>query len=318
MNTPYKTATLLFNPFYYLAGIKALALGLGVIFLAAVVGFWGNAHFDGVLDTHVGASAPVWVFFAEGVVDWLCLAVALWLAGKIISRTAFRAVDVLGTQALARWPTLLVSVIVLPKAFQRFGAQLMAMLQQGKLQINFSDALVFGIVALAMIPLMCWTVYLMYKSFSVSCNVAGGKAIGTFIAALLIAEIASKTLLAAAVLPAAATPPSATASQPGGIAEAGNRFVSWLAESNFTAAVSNYDDTMKTALPEPALRNAWIGLQKQAGPFQKQISTRTTTQLGYQIAFVTCQFASTNLDIKVVFNDNQKVAGLFFVPSPKN
>jgi len=43
-----------------------------------------------------------------------------------------------------------------------------------------------------MIVLLCWMVALMYKSYSVSCNVRGGKAIGTFIAGLLLAEILSK------------------------------------------------------------------------------------------------------------------------------
>jgi hypothetical protein len=46
-----------------------------------------------------------------------------------------------------------------------------------------------------MIPFLCWMVALMYKSFSVSCNVKGGKAIGTFVAGLIIAEILSKLAL---------------------------------------------------------------------------------------------------------------------------
>ena len=46
-----------------------------------------------------------------------------------------------------------------------------------------------------MLLLLCWEVALMYKSYSVSCNVKGGKAIGTFIAGLLLAEILSKSAL---------------------------------------------------------------------------------------------------------------------------
>ena len=43
-----------------------------------------------------------------------------------------------------------------------------------------------------MLVFLCWEVYLMYKSYSVSCNVRGGMAIGTFVAGLFLAEILSK------------------------------------------------------------------------------------------------------------------------------
>jgi hypothetical protein len=43
-----------------------------------------------------------------------------------------------------------------------------------------------------MLLLICWVVALMYKSYSVSCNVKGGLAIGTFIAGLILAETLSK------------------------------------------------------------------------------------------------------------------------------
>lgn len=36
---------------------------------------------------------------------------------------------------------------------------------------------------------------LSYRSFSVSCNVKGGRAIGTFIAGVLLAEIISKAVI---------------------------------------------------------------------------------------------------------------------------
>jgi len=195
MNTQNKPITLMFNPFVYIAGAQALALGLGAIVLAALIGCRSNTHFDGVLDVHTGAVAPLWLFFAEGVIDWLCLSVVLWMCGRIISRSAFRTIDVFGTQALARWPTVLISLITLPKAFNRFGNELAEQLKRGKFDFNTADAFIFLAVALAMIPLICWMVALMYKSFSVSCNVKGGKAIGTFVVGLILAEVLSKVCL---------------------------------------------------------------------------------------------------------------------------
>jgi hypothetical protein len=339
MNQQNKTITLLFNPFFYIAGLQALGLGLAAILLAALVGSWGNTHFDGVLDTHVGASAPLWFFFAEGIIDWLCLSVVLWICGKIISQTAFRAVDLLGTQALARWPALCISLVALPKAFQRFGNELMETLKQDKIQFDTTDAIVFSIIVVAMIPFLCWMVALMYRSFSVSCNVKGGKAIGTFVAGLLIAEVMSKVALvqvmqlaalqapiparpaASAAAGAQSVPLDSSTNADADIAVAGARFVDLMATEDFAGAVARFDSTMKNALPEPKLREAWQSVQSQDGPFQKQIGTRMEEKAGFKIVFVTCQFERAVLDTKVVFDSKMQVSGLWFVPggtaSPK-
>jgi hypothetical protein len=192
----WKPATLLFNPFVYIAGAKALLLGLAAMLLAGLIGSLSNTHFDGVLDTHTGAHAPLWFFLSEGIIDWLSLAVVLLIIGSIISRTSFRIIDVVGTQSLARWPSLFLGLLMLPKAIQRFSNQLVEQLtKQGKVEFNTTDAVVFSAVVIAMIPVVCWMVVLMYKSYSVSCNVKGGKAIGTFIGGIILAEILSKAAL---------------------------------------------------------------------------------------------------------------------------
>jgi uncharacterized protein len=72
---------------------------------------------------------------------------------------------------------------------------------------------------------------------------------------------------------------------------------------------------MKTALPEPKLRELWQTHEAQAGQFQKQLGVRKITSAGYDAAMVTCQFERMAWDIKVVFDANGRVAGLFFLPN---
>lgn len=193
INTDRKPAFFLFNPFVYIAGGKALVLGLAGIFLAGFFGAFTNTHFDGVLDTHTGAGAPLWLFLAEGVVDWLCLGLVLLIAGRIISRTSFRTIDLLGTQALARWPAILIALATLPKGFARFSNSILEQIRDGKtIAFNTVDAVTFLIAVGVMLVLVIWMVALMYRSFSVSCNVAGGRAIGVFIGGVIVAEILSK------------------------------------------------------------------------------------------------------------------------------
>ncbi len=190
-NNEKKLGTFLFNPFAYVAGSKALVWGLVLIFLAGLVGSWSGTHFDGVIDAHPGTRTPLWFFLSEGFVDWLSLAVVLVFAGKLVSKTSFRVVDVMGTEALARWPSIIGSLAFLTPGFHRISQALIHHLSTSttKPQLGAADAAILLGVGIAAVLATCWMVYLMYKAFSVSCNVRGGKAVDIFIAALIVAEI---------------------------------------------------------------------------------------------------------------------------------
>jgi len=68
---------ILFHPFHTIAGARSLVLGLIAILLAGWIGFHQGLHFDGVLDAHVGGRVPLWMSLAEGLIDWLTLALTL-------------------------------------------------------------------------------------------------------------------------------------------------------------------------------------------------------------------------------------------------
>ena len=188
----------LFNPFRFMAGYKALLLGLGFILVSAFIGSLGNTHFDGVLDVHTGMEAPLWYFFAEGIIDWLAIAIPLFFFGLIVSSSSLRMIDVFGTQALARWPYLITSFVMLPEANRRVGAYLMAKFTTGNsLALSFTDMAIFGFAMFMVIVMVVWMVALMYRAYAVSCNIKGAKAIVTFIISLLMAEIVSKVLILA-------------------------------------------------------------------------------------------------------------------------
>jgi hypothetical protein len=331
MNAQNKSVALLFNPSVYIAGMEALLTGIAAILLAGLIGWLGNIHFDGVLDTHVGTQAPLWFFLLEGILDWLCLGVVLLVLGRMISRTGFRTLDVLGTQALARWPTLLMSLILLPRAFQRISNDLVEQLRLGGMpKINPADAFILATVVAALLILLCWMVALMYKAFSVSCNVRGGKAIGTFIGGLLLAEIISKIGIVLVLQYAGTTHATAAESmgsaasvthslaqsgeQTTDLSAAGAAFVDLLAKKDFATAETRFDSAMKSAMPEATLRAAWGELLGKAGPYQKQLRTRVEKQAGYDVVLVTCQFENKVIDMKVVYDSGRQVTGLFYMP----
>lgn len=187
----------LFNPFKFVAGYKALLSGLVIILATAFIASFGKTHLDGVLDVHTGLEAPLWCFFAEGLINWICMAIPLYFFGLIVSRTSFRAIDILGTQALARGPYLIAALAMLPDANRRFGEYLTARLTQAAptVAINYTDMLVFAFAVILIILMAVWMVALMYMAYTVSCNIRGAKAVITFIVSLIGAEVLSKAVI---------------------------------------------------------------------------------------------------------------------------
>ena len=184
----------LFNPFSFVAGYQALFLGLGIMLISAFIGFLGNTHFDGVLDVHTGLEAPLWVFLAEGIIDWMSLAIPLFFFGLIVSTSSLRIIDVFGTQVLARWPYIVTSVVMLPEANRRFGVYLISRFTSTdtSVTVGYIDMLIFIFTMLVAIIMAVWMVALMYRAYVVSCNIKGVRAIVTFIISLIGAEVLSK------------------------------------------------------------------------------------------------------------------------------
>lgn len=187
----------LFNPFRFVAGFRALMLGLAIILLSAFFGWLGSTHFDGVIDVHTGLQGPLWFFLAEGLINWVCMAIPLFFFGLIVSRRSFRMIDVLGTQALARWPYLITALVMLPDANRRFAEYMMSRFGLGTaaVSINYIDMLIFAFAMLLSILMAIWMVALMYRAYAVSCNIKGTRAIITFIIGLLSAEVLSKLVI---------------------------------------------------------------------------------------------------------------------------
>jgi dienelactone hydrolase len=138
-----------------------------------------------------------------------------------------------------------------------------------------------------------------------------GPALALIVAALLLigcgAATTTTTTGPAVTLPAVTLPGSQLVAM-------ASELVGQLARNDFAAATRRFNDTMKRALPEGSLRDAWSALIKQAGAFERQTGTRTEVIDGYQVVLVTAQFALARLVVKVVFDAEGRVSGLFFLP----
>lgn len=180
--------TWLFNPFHYLAGGPALAWGLACIVLTAWLGGAFDYRYTGTLSFQLSTPTPIWLAITQGLTAWIVPSALLYLAGHGLSRSRVRLIDVLGTQALARAPGLLVALIVVSPPFRDLTDSLIA---QGATHFSVAQLAALTAVATVMVLLLIWIVLLMYRAFAVSCNVAGGWAITAFVVVIALSEVAT-------------------------------------------------------------------------------------------------------------------------------
>ena len=106
---------------------------------------------------------------------------------------------------------------------------------------------------------------------------------------------------------------AATDAKPAGDPTAtANNVVDSLTKGDFAAVTGLFDATMKSALPEPVLRQTMTGLAQQAGAFKSRSAGRVASEQGFTVVYVPCQFERAVLTAKVVMDGSGQVAGLFF------
>ncbi len=92
-------------------------------------------------------------------------------------------------------------------------------------------------------------------------------------------------------------------------------FVDQLSKKEFVKAARAFDGTLRRALPSRKLQEAWAALVSQNGEFKRQTGVRTEKEGGFEARYVACEFEKAMVDVKIVFNQNGQIAGLWFLPS---
>jgi len=175
------------NPFIRIAGWQSFGLGLAFVVLMGLIGACSNVAFDGVLDMHLIKDLTLLNSFLFLAVDVVSLVLVMWIAGLTLSRN-FRFVDILGTMTLAKAPFLILAIAGLFTTAPD-------MTQVIRNPVMVFQSVSFIVLLLLSIPVIIWSVALMYHALKVSCGVNGNKLTITFIVALLVSEAVSKVLL---------------------------------------------------------------------------------------------------------------------------
>jgi len=96
---------------------------------------------------------------------------------------------------------------------------------------------------------------------------------------------------------------------------AAERFVDRLARGEYLAAAEQCAEVLARVMPPDKLSEAWQSLAPGAGVFKQRLSSTYANSQGFDVVVVTCAFEKASIDVKVVFDTQGKIAGLWFAPS---
>lgn len=183
----------LFNPFVRIAGWASLAAGLAGIVAAGLLAAAAGIRFDGLLDLHFVGNVPTYLPIVEGLINWMSIVAVSALIARLFGGGGnVRLLDVAGTLALARAPLVLAASIgTVPWIRDAYDEALSAWTSVQLLSITLG--MLVGV--LAILACFAWTIALMWKAFSITGNMKGGRGAAFYIAALAAGELISKILV---------------------------------------------------------------------------------------------------------------------------
>jgi len=178
---------LMIHPFTRIAGWQAFGAGIAVFALTIYTGYSGNAYFDGIIDMHFVDNAVLKDSVLVGIISLLALVCTMSIACIILTKK-FRFIDILGTMTLAKAPYLILAVISL---FVKMPG--LEQIIHHPLSLFTSGS--FILLMLISIPVIIWSISLMYNGLKVSGGIKGIQLNVVFVIALIFAEIISKTFI---------------------------------------------------------------------------------------------------------------------------
>jgi len=93
--------------------------------------------------------------------------------------------------------------------------------------------------------------------------------------------------------------------------------VNLLIHHNYTGVYSYFNTSITSKVTEKQFQAAWEQVTNTSGNLTRIVSERSANESGLQVVYVTCNFSkSPDLDVKIVFNDQDKILGLT-ITAPK-
>jgi hypothetical protein len=174
------------NPVEHLHPGLAMILAFAVVAASLAISRAG-IRFDGAFDVHRAMAAPAWrVAILDQSVAVVLTSLVFWLVSLVTARRG-RWQDFAVAVAIARVPNVLVAIWL--RAVLPAPDEVMRQVTTGVA----SPAVMIG--AVMTLPFVVWLFAWLYHGFATSAGMNGARAVGAFIVAAIVAEVASKVAL---------------------------------------------------------------------------------------------------------------------------
>lgn len=186
---------ILLNPLAVFQENQLLIVGLIITLFGSLIGSLTNSRFDGVLDCHLGSNLMPWFHpFLDNFINIIVSFALFFALSKMINKKS-RAIDILNTILISRFPIYLTCAALMNNFMMAPAFKLI----ENPLLPNLSLSVFewFIIIISSCLSLFCliWSIALLFNGFKTSSNFKGVKPIIYFAITVLLAEIISKIIV---------------------------------------------------------------------------------------------------------------------------
>ena len=187
----------IYNPFYKIAGVQALGIGLTAIIIISILAHFNGMTFPSIISAQIGNNAlSIPRLLVQNLGHWIIFSTIIYLFGVFASKSHIRAIDIFGTIAVSRIPFILFSILgFLP--INEINQKITAAVKNNPADPNLLSDLPLSEIsiligfALITLAIAVWVIALMYNAFRISTNIKGEKSAILFIVALILSLIVS-------------------------------------------------------------------------------------------------------------------------------
>lgn len=99
--------------------------------------------------------------------------------------------------------------------------------------------------------------------------------------------------------------------------EAGSKFIYCIFKQNYEQALNLFDESVKSKVTIQILQNAVEAIEDNVGKFKTLLEINEEKQTQFTTLYYYSQFEKSNVDIKIICNNSNKILGFFLAP-PKD
>ncbi len=185
---------LLWNPFEKFNESRLMLWGSMISIIGTLISWKLDARFDGVIDLHFYENINLATSFADLLSNVLISFLIVFIAAKLVNAKT-RAIDILVSAIIARAPFYLMPLFNCTGSLlktSKLAEENLGKVSPEQLVPAGSEMVLIAGFGLFTILSLVWFFALFFNGYKVASNAKGLKPVFLFIAAIILAEIASK------------------------------------------------------------------------------------------------------------------------------